>query len=63
MSGTTSREAGVNEHNDPLRPDVATLPERLGAAGYHTYMSGKWNLGISLINHDKWLMRTRVNRE
>ncbi len=46
MSGTTSREAGVNAHNDPLKADVATLPERLGAAGYHTYISGKWNLGI-----------------
>lgn len=48
MSGTTSREAGVIIHNEPLRPDVATMPERLGAAGYHTYISGKWNLGITL---------------
>ena len=48
MSGTTSREAGVIIHNDPLRPDVATMPERLGAAGYHTYISGKWNLGVTV---------------
>ncbi|MCZ0954942.1 MAG: sulfatase-like hydrolase/transferase [Rhodospirillaceae bacterium] len=48
MSGTTSREAGVIIHNDILRPDVATMPERLGAAGYHTYISGKWNLGITV---------------
>ena len=48
MSGTTSREAGVIIHNDTLRPDVATMPERLGAAGYHTYISGKWNLGITV---------------
>ena len=47
MSGTTSWEAGVEIHNDPLRPDVAALPERLRAAGYHTYISGKWNLGIT----------------
>ena len=48
MSGTTTREAGVIIHNDILRPDVATMPERLGAAGYHTYISGKWNLGITV---------------
>lgn len=45
MSGTTTREAGVNDLDDPLRADVATLSERLVAAGYHTYMAGKWNLG------------------
>lgn len=47
MTGTTARESGVSRHNDPLKPDVATLPERLLAAGYHTYISGKWNLGVT----------------
>ena len=46
MSGTTNRDAGVLVHNDALRRDVVTLAERLQAAGYHTYMAGKWNLGI-----------------
>ena len=47
MSGLSNREAGVTAHNDPLRSDVASLPERLRALGYHTYMAGKWNLGLS----------------
>jgi len=46
MSGTTHREAGVVVHNDALLDEVAALPERLRGAGYHTYMAGKWNLGI-----------------
>ncbi|MGI9257796.1 MAG: sulfatase-like hydrolase/transferase, partial [Gammaproteobacteria bacterium] len=45
MSGTTFGEAGVTALDDPLLEEVATLPERLQAAGYHTYMAGKWNLG------------------
>jgi arylsulfatase A-like enzyme len=48
MSGTTSGEAGVGGLDDPLRADVAALPERLTAAGYHTYMAGKWNLGVAV---------------
>ena len=47
MSGTTNFEAGVRRLDDPVLPDVANLPERLRAAGYQTFMAGKWNLGIA----------------
>lgn len=47
MSGTTNAEAGVISLDDPVRTNVANLPERLRAAGYQTFMAGKWNLGIA----------------
>lgn len=47
MSGTTNFEAGVRRLDDPMRDDIASLPERLRAAGYQTFMAGKWNLGVA----------------
>lgn len=35
-----------------LGRDVVTLAEMLHAAGYHTYMAGKWHLGYS--GEDRW---------
>ena len=35
------------ERANQLRADVATLPELLRNAGYATYMSGKWDLGLT----------------
>jgi arylsulfatase A-like enzyme len=61
LSGTDSHTAGLgtmaeliapNQKGQPgyegyLRPDVATLADRLGAGGYRTIMSGKWHLGVT----------------
>jgi arylsulfatase len=35
------------ERANELRTDVATVPELLREAGYRTYMSGKWDLGLT----------------
>ncbi|MEC9415435.1 MAG: sulfatase-like hydrolase/transferase, partial [Pseudomonadota bacterium] len=39
-------EAGAYKHNDAITNNISILPERLVNNGYHTYMAGKWNLGV-----------------
>ena len=56
MTGTGNHEGGMGTQRDSEFDDfpgyekhivdrVLTMPERLSAAGYHTYMAGKWHLG------------------
>ena len=40
-------QIGKRGYEGYLRPDVATIAERMALAGYRTLQSGKWHLGVS----------------
>jgi len=42
-----SNQVGKPNYEGYLRPDTATVAERLSAAGYRTLFSGKWHLGVA----------------
>ena len=50
---------GPGPYQGYLRPDVPTIAERLGAAGYQTWLSGKWHVGEST---EHWPHRRGFNR-
>jgi arylsulfatase len=72
LSGNDNHIAGMgvqslvtNEfgYEGKLTDRIATIPEVLGNTGYHTYMAGKWHLGMdSLSNpHQKGFENSFVN--
>ena len=49
--GEKSEDIGIPGYRGQLNNSNVTLAEVLKSAGYHTYMTGKWHLGVESDNH------------
>lgn len=56
----SSHDKGVYGYRGALNRDCVTLAEVLKSAGYHTYMVGKWHVG--LIGREKWPLQRGFDR-
>lgn len=51
----TGHDEGVDGYRGYLSKNTVTIPEVLKTAGYHTYMAGKWHVGMH--GKEKWPMQ------
>lgn len=54
------KDWGIPEYRGALNKNCVTIAEVLKLAGYHTYMTGKWHLGMH--GEDKWPLQRGFER-
>ncbi|HHE65108.1 MAG TPA: arylsulfatase [Bacteroidetes bacterium] len=61
--GVQSLETEVFGYEGKLSDRIVTIPQVLKTAGYHTYMAGKWHLGMDKISnpHNKGFDHSFIN--
>lgn len=55
-----SHDFGIPEYRGSLNKNCVTIAEVLKSSGYHTYMAGKWHLGMH--GMDKWPLQRGFER-
>lgn len=58
--GGDPKDWGVTEYRGALNRNCVTIAEALKASGYHTYMTGKWHLGMH--GEEKWPLQRGFDR-